>query len=166
MIRSCDADKIILATGGLPNLPRIPGIQRDNVVPARDVLLGHKQVEGRIIVAGGGEVGVETAMYLAQLERGSITIVEMLDKIAEKTDPARVVQMKQMLVEREVAIMTSTKVLEIKDDVMEVETNGMKRELPYDAIVVSMGYHPNNQLYQEVKDLGDSATKYHAGYGI
>lgn len=155
-VKNFAADKTIIATGGLPNVPGIPGIDRDNVVTARDVLLGNRQIQGRIIVAGGGEVGVETAMYLAQLERGAITIVEMLGGLAEKTDPARVVQMKQMLVEREIQTMLSTKVIEIQDDVMVVEKDGVRIKLPYDAIVVSMGYHPNNKLAEELKSSMDN----------
>lgn len=157
-VLSFNADKVIVATGGLPNMPRIPGIQRENVVQARDVLLGNRQVEGRIIVAGGGEVGVETAMYLAQAERGTITIVEMLDKIAGKTDATRLVAMKKFLREHEVSIMTSTKVVEIGQTGIILDHGGVKEHVPYDAVVVSMGYHPNNSLAQELAGLGDKVT--------
>ena len=39
------ADKVILAAGGKPNLPRFLG-ERDNIIPAREILLGHRQAEG------------------------------------------------------------------------------------------------------------------------
>ena len=38
----------ILATGGKPNLPRFLG-ERDNIIPAREILLGRRQAEGRIL---------------------------------------------------------------------------------------------------------------------
>ena len=157
-VRAFQADKVILATGGLPNMPRIPGIDRKNVVPAREVLLGHTQVEGRILVAGGGEVGVETAMYLADGERGRITIIEMFDAVAAKTDATRVVAMKKFLHDHEVEIMTNTKVLEIGETCMIVEQEGVRKTLPYDAVVVSMGYHPNSRLAAELEDLGEKLT--------
>lgn len=50
---------------------------------AEDVLPGKVQVEGNLVVAGGGEVGIETAAYLAMGERGDITIVEMLPVIGD-----------------------------------------------------------------------------------
>ncbi len=154
-IRNFGADKVILATGGIANMPRIPGINRENVVQAREVLRGWKQVEGKIIVAGGGEVGVETAMYLAQAERGDITIVEMFDKIAAKTDATRVVSMKEFLHRHEVKVMTNTKVIEIGETGILLEEEGVKKYVPCDAVVVSMGYHPNNTLVSELEDLGD-----------
>ncbi len=154
-IKNFGADKVILATGGLPNMPRIPGMHQEHVVQARDVLRGFTQVEGKIIVAGGGEVGVETAMYLAQAERGDITIVEMFDKIAAKTDSTRVVSMKKFLNAHEVKVMTNTKVIEIGANGIVLEEEGVKKYVPCDNVVVSMGYHPNNSLAAELEDLGD-----------
>lgn len=89
-----------------------------------------------------------------QLKHGSITIVEILDNIAEKTDPARVVQMKQMLPEREAAMMSKIKMLDIKDNVMEIETKGVNQEPPYDAIVISMGYPPTISSIRRSKSRG------------
>lgn len=59
------ADKVIIATGGVPKRPDIPGIGGENVYWPEDILRGRKQVEGEIAVIGGGESGAETAMYLA-----------------------------------------------------------------------------------------------------
>ncbi|MCR4600477.1 MAG: FAD-dependent oxidoreductase [Clostridia bacterium] len=148
------ADKVILATGGLANQPKFLG-NRDNVIPAREILLGYRQVEGRILVAGGGEVGIETAMYLAGGERGEITVVEMAHKMAEKTDQTRYIPMRRFLLDHEVKLMNDTKVIEVTDTDMVVEINGETRKLQYDAIVVAMGYHPNNALQEQLSSLGD-----------
>lgn len=157
-IKDFGADKIIIATGGLPNMPRIPGFDREKVVNAREILLGKIQVEGRIIVAGGGEVGIETAMYLADGERGEITVVEMAHTMAEKTDGTRYVGMRRFLEDHKVVLMNDTKVVEATDTHLIVDCNGTTKKLPYDAIVVSMGYHSNNQLYEELKVLGDKVV--------
>lgn len=34
----------------------------------------------------------------------------------------------------------------------------MRKTLPYDAVVVSMGYHPNSRLAAELEDLGEKLT--------
>lgn len=149
------ADKVILATGGLPNKPRIPGIDRTNVILAEDILLGKTQVEGRIVVAGGGEVGVETAMYLADAERGAITVVEMTDKLSAKADGTKVVAMVKFMKERDITALMNTKVLEFCESGVLVEQEGQTKLLPCDAVVVSMGYHPNNGLVSELSFLGD-----------
>ena len=63
MVKKLNPDKVILAVGGHPSVPPIHGIAGKNVVKAEDVLLGKVQVEGNLVVAGGGEVGIETAAY-------------------------------------------------------------------------------------------------------
>lgn len=146
--------RIQIGTGGLANIPKFLGT-RDNIIPARENLLGHRQVEGRILVAGGGEVGIETAMYLADLERGEITVVEMAHKMAEKTDQTRYIPMRRFLLDHEVKLMNDTKVMEVTDTEMVVDAEGVTKRLPYDAIVVAMGYHSNNALADELSVLGD-----------
>ena len=58
------ADVVIVATGSLPIVPQIPGIDLDYVVSAEDVLLGNKSLGSKVVVIGGGSVGVETAEFL------------------------------------------------------------------------------------------------------
>ena len=79
----------------------------------------------------------------------------MAHKMAEKTDQTRYIPMRRFLIDHEVKLMNDTKVIEVTDTDMIVETNGTRMNLPYDAIVVAMGYHPNNQLATELTDLGD-----------
>lgn len=154
-VRAFGADKVIMATGGLPNKPRIPGMDHENVYIAEDILRGRVLPEGRIVVAGGGEVGVETAMHLADAERGELTVVEMTNQIATGSDGTRVVSIKKFLNEREIKVMLNTKVLEICSSGILLEYDGMPHLLPCDHVVVAMGYHPNNALAEELKDLGD-----------
>lgn len=159
-VQAFAADKVIIATGGLPNRPSIPGINRENVFVAEEILRGRVAVEGRILIAGGGEVGVETAMYLSDAERGTITVFEMTNAIAEKADGTKVVSMKKMLKEREVEIMTNTKVLEICASGVLVsqqfDQNVETKLIPCDAVIISMGYHANNALANVLQaDLGD-----------
>lgn len=149
------ADKVILATGGVPNKPCIPGIDRPNVVLAEDILLGKCQVEGRIVVAGGGEVGVETAMYLADAERGQITVVELTDKLSAKADGTKVVSMVKFMKERDITTVMKTRVLEFCESGVLVSGENGSRLLPCDAVVLAMGYHPNNSLATELESLGD-----------
>ena len=155
MIKDFCADKVILATGGVPNKPRIPGIDSANVYMAADVLVGKFSPQGRIIVAGGGEVGLETALFMADAERGDITVVELLDKINKNGEPVKRVHMMKMAKERDLRFMTETKVLEICDDGILLECKGEKNKLPCDYVVVSMGYHSNTDMKDSLGFLGD-----------
>ena len=58
-------DVVVLATGALPILPDIPGIDDQKVVMAWDVLEGQATIGQDIIIIGGNAVGLETALFLA-----------------------------------------------------------------------------------------------------
>jgi NAD(H)-dependent 7beta-hydroxy-3-oxo-delta4-cholenoic acid oxidoreductase len=59
-------DVVIVATGGVPLIPDIPGIRGDNVVSAHDVLASKVGIQnGDVLVIGGGMVGLEVAEVLA-----------------------------------------------------------------------------------------------------
>ena len=64
-------DAVVVATGATPLRPDLPGIDRANVVCAHDVLQGKVETGDRVVVIGGGAVGMETALFLAK--KGSIT---------------------------------------------------------------------------------------------
>lgn len=78
-IASFSPDAVVLATGAKPLTPPIPGIE--NAVAAEDVLLGHVAVKpGPVVVCGGGEVGSETAEFVAAY-RDDVTVLEMRDAL-------------------------------------------------------------------------------------
>ena len=64
-------DEVMLTTGAEPITPPIAGIDRPNVVQAWDVLQNKVYTGKNVIVIGGGAVGVETAMFLA--EKGTLS---------------------------------------------------------------------------------------------
>ena len=74
-----EADMIVVATGSMPVLPRMPGADLPHVTTAHDVLAGKVMIDrSPVAVIGGGATGLETADYLS--ERGlDVTVIEMLD---------------------------------------------------------------------------------------
>ncbi len=76
LLKSKRPDHVILASGALPAVPPIPGIDGDNVFDARDVLLGTVELKDSAVVLGAGLVGMETADYL--ISRGlTVALLEM-----------------------------------------------------------------------------------------
>jgi len=78
-IISLKPDAVIIATGSYTSLPDIPGANLDNVVMARDVISGKKDVGRKVVVVGGGRVGCETAEVLAKQGK-DVTLVRMSGK--------------------------------------------------------------------------------------
>lgn len=66
VVQELAPEVIFIATGGKPRIPDIPGVDLPHVVTALAVLDGEAEVGDRVLVVGGGGVGVETALYLSR----------------------------------------------------------------------------------------------------
>jgi len=152
-IRALKPDAVVVATGGRSILPDWPRITDEKVVYADDVLLGRAVTGQKVLVIGGGTVGCEIAHFLAEYGK-SITVVEMLGEVGEDLGFIP----KPLLLERlrmgGVKIKTSTKVTEIVDGGVIVETEGRKEELlGFDTIVIALGYTSSSELYSQLKSV-------------
>lgn len=84
LIRAEGFDVVIAALGAVPAKPPIPGIDGDNVCFAVESMLHPDRLGRDVVVIGGGEVGVEAGMNLA--EKGhNVTVLEMRPELAMDT---------------------------------------------------------------------------------
>ena len=161
LVRKMKPDVVILATGASPLVPDdIPGIDKDRVVTAWDVLAGKAATAPRnVVILGGGLVGCETADFLAETGdnlaagRTAVTIVEMLEDVAlDMALEARHLLM-QRLHAKGVKILTSAKVKEILDDGVVFVRDGQEESLHnIDNIVLALGARPVDHLSEKIKD--------------
>lgn len=156
-------DLIIYAAGALPVRPKsIPGIHMAHVVAATDVLQNKVPVGKEVTIIGAGLVGCETAVVLA--EKGKkVTLVEMADHVLpEPVFIQNAMMLNQLLDHTNIKTKTSSKLMEIKEDHVLVQSNGQEEELSCDTVVLAMGFVPNTDLYEVLKDkytivnIGDS----------
>ena len=155
-------DAVIIATGATPVIPAIPGIERDNVFMAKDILLGEEELKAKnVAVIGGGIVGVETAEFLAEREK-EVTIIEMLGKVAVDLGPVARMFKKKRLAQRGVNILTKTKVGEIKENGIMAQKDGESFFIPAECIVIAVGSSPSRELVTLLEnkvptyEIGDS----------
>jgi len=123
------------------------------VVTDSDLLLGNKEAGGKAVVVGGGMVGCEVALWLAQQGKG-VTIVEMLPELMTATHvphPNRIMLL-DLLKLRGVEALTDHCLLEVTDEgaVLMSGTSG-KREVKADTVVLSVGLRPNRDLYDALR---------------
>lgn len=86
MIGQGDYDVVIPAIGAEPVIPRIPGVEGENVCTAVDALHDHTRLAEDVVVIGGGEIGVETGIHLAQ-NGHKVHLLEMQDELAPDCVP-------------------------------------------------------------------------------
>src|SRR4030042_470661 len=66
LIQKEKPDVVIIATGSKSLIPDVPRINKEKVTTAIDLLLGKKKAGKVVVIVGGGLIGCETALWLAQ----------------------------------------------------------------------------------------------------
>ena len=152
LIKEAAPDAIVVATGAKPLVPPIKGIDGANVVTAEEALLGKVDIgTGPCVVCGGGEVGGETAHFLAERNH-NVTILEMQNDILNDMMPITKICLVEMLQAANVKIFTGAKVTEIREDtVVFVDSEGREQSIPADSVVSAFGYKAYNPLEEIAK---------------
>lgn len=148
-IDALNPDVVVVATGARPMALRVPGIDRESVVSAFDVLDGRVQTGENVVVVGGGMVGAETANHLANHGK-NVTIVEMLPTIATDEQPSARLHLLHALEERHVVVDTSTAVKEVVDTGI-LAVNGKESLISADTVVLAVGATPVNALVEKLQ---------------
>jgi len=153
-IKALNPDVVILATGSLPALPAVEGIDKDIVLSFEDVLNGGSFDFKSVVIVGGGPTGLELALHLS--EHGiSVTVIEMLPQVGKGLEAMTKKIILTRLKENNVAISTDTRLLKIEDDGA-VVANRDNQELfiKADKVVIATGTRPNTRLYDQIKTFG------------
>lgn len=141
--------EVIIATGAVPLIPGVPGLNKDIVVLAPEVLKGKKTGQ-RIVVAGGGLIGCETAEFLKEQGK-QVTVVEMLPKIGADIGPATRHYTLARLKKLGIDMRPNTKLVEVLENGVRVDCQGAQQSIEADTVVIATGMKANNQLYAAVK---------------
>jgi len=181
MLAAEKPDAIVIATGATPIRPPIPGIEGGNVVYAPDVLTGQVETGARVVVVGGGAIGVETALFLAKrgavepdaalyliskgavdaefavdlTTRGSkkVTILEMLGRIGADIGVTTRWAVLQELRQHNVEMLTKAKVERITKSGAVYTQNGEERLAEADTVVIAVGAQSDNRLAEALKGV-------------
>jgi 2,4-dienoyl-CoA reductase-like NADH-dependent reductase (Old Yellow Enzyme family)/thioredoxin reductase len=147
LVESEKPDSIILAAGGTPLIPEIPGISRRTVVTAEDILLGKAKVGKSAVVVGGELVGCETADFLSQQGR-KVTVVRRGPEMAARMFPSNRQALLARLKEKNVVLVTGVKRYEeiTGNGLVIIDSHGNRRTIECDTVVLATGATPNNQV--------------------
>jgi len=166
----------------VPISPPIPGAELPQVVQAWDVLRNRVHVGRRVVIVGGGAVGVETALFLA--EKGTLSgdalkfllvnraetpetlyalavkgtkeilLIEMLDAIGKDIGRSTKWCMFQDMERTDIKRLTVTKAVEITSAGIKIEGPEGKQMIAADTIVLAAGARSQNSLCEVLKNKG------------
>ena len=172
-IKASDADAVILATGSVPKVFSLGDYE--HVYTAAQVLTAEKDAGNSTVVIGGGLVGCETALWLAQQGK-SVKIVEALDRILAVNGPlchANSEMLERLIPFNDIEVITSAKASGYDGKELTVDTPEGEVKIACDSVVLSVGYRENDELYHELQFevpelyvLGDAKKVSNIMYGI
>lgn len=155
-IKAMDYDTVILATGSKPKVFSLG--DDSHTYTAEQVLLKQKDAGKKTVVVGGGLVGCEIALWLAQ-NGIHVTIVEALDKVMAVNGPlcaANKEMLEALLPFNGVEIITGAKVTEFANGEVKVDTKEGSKTIMSDSVILSVGYKEENTLYNNLQfDIPD-----------
>lgn len=147
-VRAIRPDALIVAVGATPEMPDIPGIDGSNVMDALQAYLDPDPIREKIIVVlGGGDVGCECALFLAQLGC-DVTIVELLDELLQTEEVLSIrVDLLNLLEEAEIKTVAGAEPVAIHQDGVSVRLcKDEQLSLPADFVIVAIGMEPLSSL--------------------
>ena len=172
VVKDLGPDVVIVAVGGAPDTPRIPGIDNAKVVSNSSLhgklkaalrFLGPKSLERltklwmpvgeRVVIIGGALQGCQLAEFL--VKRGKqVTIVDEAESMGEgllAEDPSRLFP---WLAQKGVAMFTQVRYEEITDAGLVITTKeGKRKTLEADSIMTALPLAPDSRLFDELKGM-------------
>ena len=141
------AERILLAVGSVPAEPPIPGLDLPGVVDSRE-LLGLDELPERMVVIGGGIIGMEFASILSALG-SEVTVLEMLPGILPPVDDEVARRMGPMFKKKGITTITRATVTGVEEDsgelVVGYERRDKEEEVRADLVLVATGRVPNTR---------------------
>lgn len=186
LIKEKNPDHIIVATGAEALMPPIEGIGLPHVYSAWDILHKDPVLGENVAVIGGGAVGIETALFIANkgtispeilhflmffdaepvdrlkelITQGTskVTIIEMLPSIGKDVGRSTRWILNTELEKFGVTVMTSAKVIELTNHDVIFEKENTMQKIPVDNVVIAVGSKPVNSLLGQIEKCGIQYT--------
>lgn len=146
-----DYDTVIVATG---SSPKVFSLGDDtHVYTAAEVLMREKDCGESTVVIGGGLVGCETALWLAQHGK-KVTIVEALDRLLAMNGPlchANKEMLERLIPYNGIEVVTGAKVKSFQNGFLKADRSGEEVSIKCDSVILSVGYREEDSLYRELE---------------
>jgi dihydrolipoamide dehydrogenase len=139
-------DKAIVAIGSVPTMPGFFNIGDDRVMDSTGAL-ELKDIPAKLLVVGGGYIGLEMGSVYAALG-SAVTVVEMSSGLLPGADRDLITPLQKRLQEAFAGIHLDTKVAKLTATdagiVASLQGAGVEPEMTFDRVLISIGRRPNS----------------------
>ena len=136
-----EGKNVVIATGGSPFVPPIPGADQDHVMTSKEIL-NVEELPKSLVVIGGGVIGIEFASFFSSLGV-KVDIIEMLEEIIPFMDRGQAKRFRAAL-RGKVDFNLGCKVTAIEGhDVKYTDKKGEEKSINADIVLMSVGRAPN-----------------------
>ena len=141
------ARAVVLAIGyyDYPNLIGVPGEDLPHV--SHYYSEAHPFFRKRVVVVGGRNSAAETALELYR-SGANVTLVHRGAGMSESIKYWVLPDIRNRISEGSIAARFNTRIVEITTEAVVVEREGVREELPADAVFLLTGYHPDQEFLQ------------------
>lgn len=139
------AEQVVINTGSTPVIPPIPGLAESSRVIDSTGAQELDELPARLIVLGGGPIGLEMADMFARFG-SAVTLVERAERLVPREDEDVAASVQSALADAGVDCMLGASLTAVADDadgiVAELTVNGEPRTLRADRLLVVVGRTP------------------------
>lgn len=139
-------ERIFINTGSRPFLPPIEGLENNKFVYTSETLMELDELPERLIIIGGGYIGLEFASYYTNFG-SKVTIIQDGEAFIPREDKEIAAAVLENLESRGIAVLRSAKTQYIKEEAdhaaVTVETKDGVQTLTANAVLIATGRRPN-----------------------
>ena len=171
---------VVVATGAEQKPHSVKGADRENVFTAIDLLEDDIPIGKRIVIIGGGSLGCEVALLLANKgvvnsetlaflfrteaedmetlkkisSRGTkeVTLITRRERVGEDIGQTTRWIFLQELRRLNVEVITKAENISVTEEGVRLDTGDESKEIPADTIIISPGMRPVDELYESLKN--------------
>ena len=153
-VKSLKPDAIVIAVGAESIVPRIKGINSGNVFNVMDIYEHQMEVTGEVAIIGGGTVGCELALEIAD-KAEEVSIIEMGPELAVNGNLSYKLALDYFMKQyRNIDVLLNSRCEEITEgSISIVDKNQMRKSIQSTMVILATGFRPDRALVQSFYNI-------------
>ncbi|MBD8524463.1 FAD-dependent oxidoreductase [Pseudomarimonas arenosa] len=153
--RRISARSIVIATGGRPSVPELPGLEHTDYLTS-DTVWSLRELPPRLLVLGGGPIGCELAQCFVRFG-SQVTLVTRADRLLPREDAEVGELLSQRFVAERISVARRHRAVRVErrgdERVLVCAVDGRETAFAFDRLLLAVGRNANVEGFG-LKELG------------